>query len=144
METPAESLKLEGSSSNTNLVPKANIVFGGSGSERTLTVIPADSQAGTTAITVTVTDSDGGATRETFTLTVTATQPLQFVAGSMLSNGTFRVLLSGSPLQNAVIQVSPDFSAWLPVFTNSDQTNLIEWTDTGLSNGAFRFYRAVR
>ena len=55
-ETPASSLTLTRQSSNTNLVPLANIVFGGSGSNRTATLTPATNQSGTATITLTVSD----------------------------------------------------------------------------------------
>ncbi|MBK8724464.1 MAG: tandem-95 repeat protein [Holophagaceae bacterium] len=71
-ETPAASLTLGGSSSNTTLVPNANIVFGGSGASRTVTVTPAANQFGTSTITVTVTDANGGTGTDTFLLTVTS------------------------------------------------------------------------
>ncbi len=74
-ETAAASLTLSGSSSNTTLVPNANIAFGGSGSSRTVTVTPALGQTGSATITVTV--SDGSAPASTaFTLTVTASAPV--------------------------------------------------------------------
>jgi gliding motility-associated-like protein len=70
-ETPAINLNLSGSSSVTTLVPNGNIVFGGSGSDRTVTITPAASQNGATEITITV--SDGVATASTtFTLTVSS------------------------------------------------------------------------
>ncbi len=106
VETPAERLTLTGGSSNTELVPNSNIVFGGVGADRTVTVTPAGSQSGTAVITVTVTDTEGGAASETFALTVNSAQPLRFVPSSMLNNGAFRLRLTGSPLQNTVIQVS--------------------------------------
>ncbi|MBI1874429.1 MAG: adhesin, partial [Acidobacteria bacterium] len=56
IETAASSLTLSGSSSNTTLVPTANIVFGGSGASRTVTVTPAANQNGSATITVTVSD----------------------------------------------------------------------------------------
>jgi formylglycine-generating enzyme required for sulfatase activity len=69
-QTAAGSLTLSGSSSNTTLVPNANIVFGGSGANRTVTVMPASGQSGTATITVTV--SDGSLTAsDTFVFTVT-------------------------------------------------------------------------
>jgi hypothetical protein len=71
VETAAGSLTMSGSSSNTTLVPNANIVFGGSGSARTVTVTPAANQSG--LATITVNASDGVATGfDTFTLTVNA------------------------------------------------------------------------
>jgi hypothetical protein len=71
IETAAGSLTVTVSSSNTGLVPNANLVLGGSGANRTLTVTPADNQSGTATITVTV--SDGAvSSNDTFVLTVNA------------------------------------------------------------------------
>ena len=63
---------MTGSSSNTTLVPTANIVFGGSGASRTVTVTPAANQSGTATITVTVTDGSAARRATRFVLTVTA------------------------------------------------------------------------
>src|SRR5882757_3915146 len=72
VETPAGSLTLSGGSSNPTLMPNANIVFGGSGANRTVTLTPAAGQTGTAAITLTV--SDGQLSTSTgFQLTVNAT-----------------------------------------------------------------------
>ena len=71
VETEAASLTMSGTSSNTLFVPTANIVFGGSGANRTVTVTPAANQNGSATITVTV--SDGTATTsDTFVLTINA------------------------------------------------------------------------
>ncbi|MCX7804787.1 MAG: Ig-like domain-containing protein [Planctomycetota bacterium] len=69
-KTPAANLAVAGTSSNTTLVPNTNIVFGGSGTNRTVTVTPAANRHGTTTITVTVTDGGGLTASDTFTLTV--------------------------------------------------------------------------
>jgi hypothetical protein len=61
---------LTGTSSNTTLVPNANIVFGGTGASRTVTVTPVPGQIGSTTITVTFTDAAGNPDSETFVLTV--------------------------------------------------------------------------
>jgi Concanavalin A-like lectin/glucanases superfamily/Bacterial Ig domain/Cadherin-like domain len=71
VETPANSLAVSGSSSNTTVVPNGNIVFGGSGANRTVTVTPAVGQTGTTTITVTVSDGQVS-TPTSFQLTVNA------------------------------------------------------------------------
>src|SRR5204862_185770 len=70
VETAAASLTVSGSSSDTTLVPNANIVFGGSGANRTVTITPAANQFGTTTITLTVTDANSGTSSDTFVLTV--------------------------------------------------------------------------
>ena len=68
-ETATASLTVTGSSSNITLVPNGNIVFGGSGASRTVTVTPAANKNGTATITVNV--SDGSLTgSDTFLLTV--------------------------------------------------------------------------
>ncbi len=71
-ETAAGSLTMSGSSSNTTLVPNANIAFGGSGANRTVTITPAANQSGSTTITVTASDPSGGSGSDTFLLTVTS------------------------------------------------------------------------
>jgi hypothetical protein len=68
-ETPAQDLVLSGSSSSTNLVPTSQIVFGGSGPNRTVTVTPARGKIGTTFITIRVSDGSLQAST-TFLLTV--------------------------------------------------------------------------
>jgi hypothetical protein len=78
----AASLTLGGTSSNTTLVPNANIVFAGSGADRTITVTPASGQIGTTTITTTVTDPYGNLTTENFTLDVTAAAPVVTPSGT--------------------------------------------------------------
>jgi hypothetical protein len=70
-QTAAGSLVLTRTSSNPTLVPVANIVFGGSGASRTVTLTPALNQTGTSTITVTVSDGSLTAT-DTFVLTVNA------------------------------------------------------------------------
>lgn len=78
-QTATGSLTVFGSSSNTALVPNANVVFGGSGANRTVTVTPAANQHGTTTITVTV--SDGSLTaQELFALNVTAVNDLPTIS----------------------------------------------------------------
>ncbi|MGE5200198.1 MAG: PxKF domain-containing protein, partial [Rhodospirillaceae bacterium] len=59
-----------GSSSNTSLVPGANILFGGSGANRTVTVTPAPNQTGTVTITVTAKDGAGSMASDSFVLIV--------------------------------------------------------------------------
>jgi uncharacterized repeat protein (TIGR03806 family) len=66
---PADALTLTASSSNPTLVPDSNIVFGGTGNNRTVTVTPALNQGGATTITV-ILDNGEVPVSETFELTV--------------------------------------------------------------------------
>jgi hypothetical protein len=68
--TPADSLRLAGGSSDTNLVPTSNILFGGSGSNRTVTVTPTLYRHGTNTLSITVTNAAGGTRSTAFTLNV--------------------------------------------------------------------------
>src|SRR5439155_25314548 len=70
VETPAGNLMVSGRSSNPVLVPDANILFGGSGSSRTVTLRPATNQFGSTTITLTVSDGDGGGASASLLLSV--------------------------------------------------------------------------
>lgn len=70
VESPAESLTLTGTSSNPALVPNANLVFSGTGSERSFVITPLANQSGATTITLTVSDGDK-TTTTMFLLTVT-------------------------------------------------------------------------
>jgi lysophospholipase L1-like esterase len=68
-EKPLALLDLSASSSNTNLVPRTNLTFSGTGANRALTVVARSNQLGTATITVTV--SDGVLSNDTrFLLTV--------------------------------------------------------------------------
>jgi hypothetical protein len=69
VETTASSLTLGASSSNPTLVPNQNVVFGGSGSSRTVSVTPATNQTGTATINITVSDGARTAT-DSWVLTV--------------------------------------------------------------------------
>jgi hypothetical protein len=73
VETAAGSLTMSGTSSNTTLLPNSGIVFSGSGANRTVRLLPAANQTGTTTVTLTVQDANGGTRSDSFTLWV---QPL--------------------------------------------------------------------
>lgn len=61
---------LTAKSGNTTLIPDANLVFGGSGSNRTLTVTPAAGQTGTATITITAADAADIKGTQNFSVTV--------------------------------------------------------------------------
>jgi hypothetical protein len=71
-ETAADALVLSRTSSNPTLLPVNNIVFGGAGANRTLTITPAPGQEGSTTVGVTVTDVDGASATTIFVVRVGA------------------------------------------------------------------------
>ena len=68
-ETPAASLVMTGTSSNPAVVANAGIVYGGSGSTRTVTIVPVANASGTALVTATVGDGTLAAS-DTFFVTV--------------------------------------------------------------------------
>ncbi len=83
IDTPVDNLTVSASSSNQALVPDANIVLGGSGANRTITVTPLANHVGSATITVTV--SDGALSNsDTFLLVVA---PAGFSATHQLVGG---------------------------------------------------------
>jgi hypothetical protein len=76
-------ITLEGASLNTDVVPSANIVFGGSGSSRTVTITPATGEAGFATIVLTATDdNDDLPVTTTFLLAVSAASATAWVPPS--------------------------------------------------------------
>jgi formylglycine-generating enzyme required for sulfatase activity len=129
-QTAAGSLTVSGSSSNTTLVPNANIVFGGSGANRTVTVTPASSQTGTATITVTVSDGSLSAS-DTFLLTVNSAAPTGF---ALIPQGAFTMGDSLDGLSDA-----PTRTVTLDAFyMGKYEVTKAEWDEVrtwGLSNG---------
>ncbi|MBI4324317.1 MAG: immunoglobulin domain-containing protein, partial [Chloroflexi bacterium] len=76
--------------------------------------------------------------------TLTLAEPLRLHSAAYLTNGTFRLLLSGDLSPRTVVQASSNLLNWLPVFTNLVPTAPIEVIDAGASNHPLRFYRAVK
>ena len=70
-ETAAASLTVSRTSSNTGVVLVQDIVLGGSGANRTVTITPVSGKSGSAAITLTVSDSGGKTAGASFVLTVT-------------------------------------------------------------------------
>lgn len=69
-ETPASSLTLSAKSSNGGVIPAGNVVFGGSDSNRTVSVTAPSGASGSSTITITVTDAGGQSASDTFDVTV--------------------------------------------------------------------------
>jgi hypothetical protein len=122
LETPLANLTLTGTSSNTTLVPNANITFGGSGGNRTVTVAPASGQSGSATITVTI--SDGALTAsDTFVVTVTVSTSTPTTTSAPTSS-----LPSSTYGQSVTLTVSVSSAGGTP-------TGTVEFFDNGISLG---------
>ena len=98
-------------------------------------------QPGLNIIEVTAADAAGNTATDT--LVVTYTPPPLRLNALGVSNGIFRLELSGPPM-TCVIQVTADLVHWLSLSTNTipAEGSLII-SDPGVSNRPVRFYRAV-
>ncbi|HEU5071226.1 MAG TPA: hypothetical protein VFV96_12540 [Verrucomicrobiae bacterium] len=139
--TAAGSLTVSGASSNNNLVPPGNLVFGGSGANRTVTVTPQAGWAGTADITLTVTDASGARGFATFTLTVLPNPPV--LNSFAVSGQNFQLTVSGNAGLNYYLQTSTNLTDWQTVFTNLNATPPFVWSDAGTTNYRSRFYRVL-
>jgi hypothetical protein len=152
-ETGASSLVVTGTSSNTNLIPNANLLFSGTGTNRSLTVTPATNQFGTSTLTISVSDGITNATTS-FLLTVNSVNDAPVLAaispktvneGSLLqftnsatdveTNQLTFTLDPGAPTNASVNSVSGIFS-WTPTEAQGPSTNsiTIRVTDNGSPN----------
>jgi hypothetical protein len=96
LETPPEGLRVRAESANPVLVPNTpeNILLTGSGSNRTVTLIPAPGQSGVAPVRITVSD---GAAEATAMLPLLVTpspavvfyDPFEYPEGSLLTNSGF-------------------------------------------------------
>src|SRR5262249_31346434 len=80
VENAASDLTVIASSSNQGLVSDASIVLGGSGSVRTIALLPNTNQFGTATITISVVDTNGGVGTDTFLLTVNSVNDLPTIS----------------------------------------------------------------
>lgn len=72
-ESPAQQLTVSVSSSESQVVPPrpgVNVLFEGAGTNRTVQIVPAPGEVGTTTLTLTVTDAAGASTSTSFQLRV--------------------------------------------------------------------------
>jgi hypothetical protein len=135
--TNAGSLTVTGGSSNTNLVPKSNIVLGGSATNRTVTITPATNQTGTTTITLTVSDGIATTDSASFQLSVVPTNRPTLI-GPQRTNGQFQFFINSATGSSYVIQSSSNLKAWVSVQTNSAPGS---FTDPGPAVGSAKFFR---
>ena len=140
VETPADSLTLLASSTNTLLMPTNNIVFGGSNSSRSVTFTPAANQTGTTLMAVTVRDGDGGAASSLFLVTIWP--PVAITSITPQAGGSMVIQFSGVPGQDYGIEASTNLTSWNNLGNASEGgPGAFQFLDAGTADWPARFYR---
>ena len=115
-ESPADSLVLLHASSDSVLLPAANIAFGGSGANRTLTLTPVAAKTGTATVTVTVSDGVDSASSEFLLEVKAAADPpragsrlhalsVRGIAGDGASTLIAGLIVAGPGLKEVAIRV---------------------------------------
>ncbi|CAN5185800.1 hypothetical protein BH11PLA2_BH11PLA2_29630 [soil metagenome] len=106
-------------SSNTTLVPNANLILAGTGTAKSIAVTPAANQTGTATITLTVTDSFGGSDTSTFMVKVLAPPTI-----------TSTVINGGDPQRSRVNSITLNF-ATATATSSLAMANVITLTRSG-------------
>lgn len=127
-ETLSPSLTVTAASSDTLLVPNANITLGQSGIQRWVRVVPAVGRWGATTISVTASDGTASVTKS-FTLTVERTTVLPIVKANNQVN-----LESSNSWQGSVIPGLTDQAVWDSTVTSANTVSI----DTNLEFGGLR------
>jgi subtilisin-like proprotein convertase family protein len=132
-ETAAASLVVTANSSNTSLVPNANVTLGGSGTNRTLTVTPASNQSGSSTITVTVSDGQASAS-SSFLLTVNAVNDAPVLAAissrTVAEGALLTITNSATDIDTPANQLTYSLSNAPAGATINSANGVFTWTPT--------------
>ena len=125
-DTPLANLTVTASSSNTTLVPNANLSLGGSGASRNITVTPVANLSGTSTITIEVSDGVNSAS-DTFLLTVNPVNdpPSFLIGGNPSFPGTGLTQLRSVPNQATAIDDGDSDFAQALTFNVSNSNNAL-------------------
>jgi len=137
---PLDSLVVTAKSSNTALVPTANIAIVGNGTLRSLLITPATNITGTATISLTLSDGVQAATTS-FKLTVVPEVRLN--AQSILVGGALQLRLTGFTGQGGLIQSSTDLKSWQPIYTNTAPDGQLPPLDFKTASQPRQFFRAL-
>lgn len=141
IETAASGLNVTATSSNPILVPNGNIVLGGSGSNRTVTLTPALGQTGAATITLSVIDAEGGTSSDTFLLIVGGSNELPSISDIPNQSIDEDQATNNIPFTIGDIKTNPDS---LVVTATSSNTSLVPNGNIVLSgSGTNRFVKVT-
>ena len=139
-ETAAGSLNVAAVSNNTTLIPNNNVVFAGSGANRTMQITPAANQFGTSLITVTVGDGTASTT-ETFLVTVSSVNDVPTI--SAIADVVINEDNQTSAISFTVSDVETSASALFVTAVSSNQTLIPNANIALAGSGANRTIQAT-
>ena len=116
------------SSSDTVLVPDANIVLGGSGANQTVTVTPASNQSGSATITLTVSDGTASST-DTFVLTVGGVNDVPTIRIVGYEREPFVFEFQSQSARHYVVEATDDLKDWETLKSYNGTGTLIRFDD---------------
>ena len=131
VDNEASGLTVSASTNNTAMIPRANIVLGGSDGARTITITPVADDSGTATITVMVKDSGGKLATETFVLTVTAVNDAPVLAAISNQSTNEDTAKSISATVSDIDNESADLTLTATATTNTALLPLDNITITG-------------
>jgi hypothetical protein len=143
LETPAENLTLSGVSSNPDLVSPASIIFGGTGSNRTVQVLPTPGQIGSAVITVMVNDGSTNVATS-FQLTVLPAVEIRILSAARVLSSGFAVRWQSVPGRTYRVCFKDELAetTWNDLTGDITATGFsTSWTDLTFSRRAARYYK---
>ncbi|PYK96047.1 MAG: hypothetical protein DME19_20990, partial [Verrucomicrobia bacterium] len=139
--TPADMLRLRAIADNPFLLPSARMTFGGSGTNRTLAILPATNQIGQTLVTVEAWDAVGAMAARSFTVTVTNVNDPPFISAIAAQTN----LYSAEPLTVEFMIGDPETAAdQLQLNADSSDPILIPSTNIVFSGSGANRSAAIR
>ena len=141
-ETAAGSLAVTATSSNTSVIPNNNLVLGGSGANRTITVTPAANAHGSATITVKVTDVHGKSAQRTFTVTVNSVNDAPTI--SNIPNVTIEESQATEAISFTVNDIDTPSAQWVVSLASSSNTDLIPLSSAHIQLGGSATARTIK
>ncbi len=134
-ESPLANLTVSVFSSNPTLVPIGNVVLGGSGANRTISVTPVPGMIGNATLTVTVSDEGSLTASDSFALTVTSPPPTMPTAPAKeFSVGRDAGETSTVILYNPDKSVRYSLTPYGSGFTGGIRTAAADFNDDGIAD----------
>ena len=141
-ETAAGSLAVTATSSNTSVIPNNNLVLGGSGANRTITVTPTANTHGSATITVKVTDAHGKSAQRTFTVTVNSVNDAPTI--SNIPNVTIEESQATEATSFTVNDIDTPSAQWVVSVEGSSNTALVPLNSSHIQLGGSGTARAIK